>query len=303
VKTMEATSGFILKTNLMENCYSHTEKLPQDFKINWLAAHQKRTQVELRGAPRLLVSGRTRSTSTSPCAATTRLLPHALYVDLAVRRNYSSPAARALRRPRRAPRVLAFTLPAATVYLDYAARPGASARRAARHAARRAARRRLLLLAQARRRLLRLRRASGCLGTSRGSSRGSSSTTSPTPRVWVPRHVARLIACRQPLRLRRASGCLGTSRGSSRGSLRRSSSTTSPTSRVRVPRHVARPVTRLIVDYSVRRDFVLQPHWLYFSHAVRGDYLSRGNIGSTSSTPHAATAPSSGRIASTIHLD
>jgi hypothetical protein len=52
-----------------------------------------------------------------------------------------------------------------------------------------------------------LRRASGCLGTSRGSSRGSSccsssttlpragssSTTSPPPRVRVPRHVARLV--------------------------------------------------------------------------------------------------------------
>jgi hypothetical protein len=49
-------------------------------------------------------------------------------------------------------------------YFDYAAHPGASARRAARHAARRAARRRLL----------RLRRASGCLGTSRGSSCGFS---------------------------------------------------------------------------------------------------------------------------------
>jgi hypothetical protein len=70
-------------------------------------------------------------------------------------------------------------------YFAYAARPGSSARRAAR------------------RRLLRLRRASGCLGTSRGSSRGSSSTTSPragsssttspTPCVWVPRHVARLV--------------------------------------------------------------------------------------------------------------
>jgi hypothetical protein len=56
-------------------------------------------------------------------------------------------------------------------YFAYAARPGASARRAAH--------RRLLRLAQARRRLLRLRRASGCLGTSRGSSSGSSSTTSP----------------------------------------------------------------------------------------------------------------------------
>jgi hypothetical protein len=84
-----------------------------------------------------------------------------------------------------------------------------------------------------------------------------------------------------------------------------------------VPRHVARLVTRLVaplvvdysvsrslvVDYSVRRDFVLRPRWLYFSHTVRGDYLSRGNTGSTSSMPRAATTSSSGRIASTIHLD
>jgi hypothetical protein len=65
-------------------------------------------------------------------------------------------------------------------YFAYAACPGASARRAARHAVR----------LTARRRLLRLRRASGCLGTSRGSS----STTSPTPRVRVPWHIVRLVA-------------------------------------------------------------------------------------------------------------
>jgi hypothetical protein len=53
----------------------------------------------------------------------------------------------------------------------------------------------------------------------------------------------------------------------------------------------------------VRRDFVLRPRWLYFSHTVRRDYLSRGNTGSTSSTPRAATTSSSGRIASTIYLD
>jgi hypothetical protein len=94
-----------------------------------------------------------------------------------------------------------------------------------------------------------------------------------------------------------------------------------------VPRHVARLVTwlvaplvvnysasrrlvvdyssspRLVVDYSVRRDFVLRPHWLYFIHVVRRDYLSRGNTGSTSSMPRAATTSSSGRIASTFHLD
>jgi hypothetical protein len=130
-------------------------------------------------------------------------------------------------------------------YFAYVARLGASARRAGR------------------RQLLRLRRASGCVSTSHGSL----STTSPTPRVRVPRHVVRLItrlivdyfayavhpgasarraARRRLLRLRRASGCLGTSRGSS--------STTPPTPRVRVPRHIARHiaqlVARLVVDYS-----------------------------------------------------
>jgi hypothetical protein len=143
-------------------------------------------------------------------------------------------------------------------YFAYAARPGASAHRATRHVARR----RLLRLAQARRQLLHLRRASGCFGSSCGLSRdsssttspraGSSSTTSPTPCVRVPRHVAGLItrlvvdysasqARHRLLRRRRASGSFGTSRGSSRGS----SSTTSPPPRVRVPWLVA----RLVIDY------------------------------------------------------
>jgi hypothetical protein len=73
--------------------------------------------------------------------------------------------------------------------------------------------------------------------------------------------------------------------------------------RVRVPRHVAHLATRLVVDYSVRRDFVLWPHWLYFSHAVRRGHLSRGNTGSISTTPHTAVTSSFGCIASTIHLD
>jgi hypothetical protein len=251
------------------------------------------------------------ATSTLPCAVTTRLRPHALYVNLAVRRDYLSPAARDLPQPCRALRLLVtrphvlyvnlnvhrenssplsrlqrststtsrvrmprhvtrlitrLVAPLVVDYFAYAARPGASARRVAR------------------RRLLRLHRASGCLGTSRGSSRRSSSTTSTTSRVRVPQHIARLVtrlvvplvvdyfasrrlvvdysayaarpgasACRvarhaaprRLLRLRRASGCLGTSRGSSRGS----SSTTSPTPRVRVPRHVAWLISPLVVDY------------------------------------------------------
>jgi hypothetical protein len=120
-----------------------------------------------------------------------------------------------------------------------------------------------------------------------GTSRGSSSTTSPMPRVRVPRHVARHVtrlavdysayvarlsasarratrcrllrltqARRRLQRLRRAPGCLGTSRGSSRGSSSTTSpragslSTTSPRPCVRVPRYVAQHVARLVVDYS-----------------------------------------------------
>jgi hypothetical protein len=88
-------------------------------------------------------------------------------------------------------------------YFTSAAHPGASARRVARHAAHHVTRHRLLRLVQAHRRLLGLRRASGCLGKSHSSSRrsssttlpraGSSLTTSPPLRVWVPRHVARLV--------------------------------------------------------------------------------------------------------------
>jgi hypothetical protein len=162
-------------------------------------------------------------------------------------------------------------------YFTYTMRPVALTRRAAC----RVSHHRQLRLAQARRRLLRLRRTSRLLDTSRGSSRASSSTTSPrrlivdyvsyaarpgasarpaahhagslsttspTPRVRVPRHVAQLITCfvaplvvdyfaytacpgasarrvahltarHRLLRLCRASGCLGTSHGSSRGSL------------------------------------------------------------------------------------
>jgi hypothetical protein len=252
-----------------------------------------------RRAPRLLVSGRTRSTSTSSCTASTRHhspgcsdLPRLRRASGCLgtsrgssrgssRRSSSTtpprPGSSLTTPPRvRVPRHVAWLVTRLVVPLivDYTARLGASARRAARHAARRTARRRLL----------RLRRASGCLGTSRGLSSttppytGSSSTTPPR---------ARSSSTTPP-----------------RAGL---SSTTSPPPRARVPRHVARLVARivrrLVVDYSVRRDFVLRPHWLYFSHAVRCGYLSRGNTGSTSSTPRAAATSSFGRIASTIHLD
>jgi hypothetical protein len=214
-------------------------------------------------------------------------------------------------------------------YFDYAARPGASARR------------------MARRRLLHLHHASGCLRMSRGSSCGSSSTTSPRAGSYAARpgasarHAAHRVPRSRQLRLHHASGCLDTSRDSSRGSL----STTSTTPCVWVPRHV----TRLVADfftYTVRpgasaccaarrrplcltqartprvqvaRHVARLVMWLvvdYFayaatsscghtgsSHAVRRNYLPRGNTGSTSSTSRAAETSSSDRIASTTHLD
>jgi hypothetical protein len=140
--------------------------------------------------------GRTGSTSTSPCAASTCLpaaaaLPQLRRASGCLGLSRGSSSTTRLRRasgclstsrgsssttsltprvrvPRHVGRLVARLL---VDYSAYTARPGASARRAAR------------------RRLLRLRRASGCLGTSRGSS----STTSPTSRVRVLRHVARLI--------------------------------------------------------------------------------------------------------------
>jgi hypothetical protein len=186
--------------------------------------------------PRLLVSGRTRSTSTSPCAATTRLRPHAPYVNLAMHRDYSSPLSRLQRSTSttlrvRVPRLVVrlVTRLVALLIVDYSGLIVDYFTSAARPR---------------------------CLDTSRGSSRGSSrrsssttphragssSTTSPTPRVRgasarrAARHAARRAARhrlrltqarRQLVRLRHASG---------------------------VPRQVAwlvtRLVTPLVVDYS-----------------------------------------------------
>jgi hypothetical protein len=61
--------------------------------------------------------------------------------------------------------------------------------------------------------------------------------------------------------------------------------------------------SRLVYSVRGRCDFVLRPHWLYFSDAVRRDYLSHGNTSSTSSTPHTAATSYSSCIALTTHLD
>jgi hypothetical protein len=100
---------------------------------------------------------------------------------------------------------------------------------------------------------------------------GSSSTTSPPPRVRVPRLVGRLVVDYFVYAARPVSSA--TPRGTSRGSSCRSSSTTSPRAgspsttspppRVWVPRHVARLVTRLVVDY-----FVYATHLVASAHRV-----------------------------------
>jgi hypothetical protein len=155
---------------------------------------------------------------TSGCFGTSRGLSRDSLSTTSPRAGSSSTTSPTLRV--RVPRLVAWLVtPHVMDYFASAARPGASARRAARRrllhqrrtsgcfgtrAACRVTHRRLLRLAQARRRLLRLRRASGCLGMSRGSSRGSSltispragssSTTSPTSRVRLLWHVACLVA-------------------------------------------------------------------------------------------------------------
>jgi hypothetical protein len=97
-------------------------------------------------------------------------------------------------------------------YFASATRPGASARCAARLADHRAARHRLL----------RLHRASGCLGTSCGSSLVVDYFAyAARPGALARRAAHRVALCaarRRQLRLRLASGCLSTSGGPSRGS-------------------------------------------------------------------------------------
>jgi hypothetical protein len=170
--------------------------------------------------------------------------------------------------------VMRLVAPLVVDYFDYAARLVASARRAAC----RVTHRRLLRLAQARHRLLRLRRASGCLGTSHGSSRGlvvDYFDYATRPIASARRAARRLLrlaqAHRRLLHLCRASGCFGMARSLSCDSTSTtspragSSSTTSPTPRVRVPRHIARLVTRLVVDYFTSRRLVVD----YFTYAAR----------------------------------
>jgi hypothetical protein len=106
-----------------------------------------------------------------------------------------------------------------------------------------------------------------------------SSTTSPTPRVRVPRHVARLVAWLVPPLVVDYSASAACPGASARRAARRvgSLSTTSPTPCVRVPRHVARLVAWLITPLVVD----------YFASAARPGASARGAVhraGSSSTT-------------------
>jgi hypothetical protein len=262
--------------------------------------------LQIHRALRQLAPGRIGSTSIVPFTATTCLptataLPQPRHTSGCLGSSRGSSSTTSPTPRIRVPQHIAWLVTRSVVdYFAYAARPGASSRHTAR------------------RRLLRPHRASGCLGTSRDSSRGSSSTTSPTPRVRVSRHVARLVtrtvinyfthaarpgasarraarhaARRRLLRLRRASGCLGTSRSSS-------STTCLLAARLLVGRlYWLSPCARSLRLAAL----LLCVPPLEFSHTVYRDYLSRSNTDSTSSTPRIAATSSFGRIASTTHLD
>jgi hypothetical protein len=89
-----ATHACVVRNfNLVRLSYMHTPEATKDSPSSLLHASG-------RHSTRHSATG---STSTSPCAATTRLRLHVLYLNLAVRCDYSAPAAQALRQPRRVP--------------------------------------------------------------------------------------------------------------------------------------------------------------------------------------------------------
>jgi hypothetical protein len=132
-------------------------------------------------------------------------------------------------------------------YFTYAARPGASTR----HAAHRATRRQLH----------RLRRASECLGTSRSSScdssRRSSSTSSPTPCVRVPRHVARLVVDYFAYAVRPGASAHRAARHVARCRL------------LCAPRLRLAPTLALLHPCRALRLLVSRKHWLYYEYTAR----------------------------------
>jgi hypothetical protein len=126
--------------------------------------------------------------------------------------------------------------------------------------------------------ILRLRRASGCLGTSRGSSRGSScrpsSTTSTTSHVRVPRHVAwlvtRLVA---PLVVnysasRRLVVDYIASAARPGASARHATRHAAHRQLLRAPRLPLAATLALLQPRRASRLLVSRQHWLYFEYAT-----------------------------------
>jgi hypothetical protein len=143
-----------------DSSYVHA-RLPTRFQEFFLG-HLEASKISALSTQHMYTS------TTTPCAATTRLRPHALYVDLAVRRDYSSPAARALHQPRRAPATTRLRSHALYVVLAVRRDYSSPAARALRQPC----------------------RAPRLLVT---WSHRMQRSTSTTLRVWVPRHVARLV--------------------------------------------------------------------------------------------------------------
>jgi hypothetical protein len=138
-------------------------------------------------------------------------------------------------------------------YFDYAARSVASARRAAR------------------RRLLHFRHTSGCLGMSHGSLQrsssttlpcaGSSSTTSPTPCVRVPRHVAWLVSPLAVNYFAYAARPGASARRATRHMARRRL--------LLAPRLGLAATLALLQPRRASRLLVSRQHWLYINYATR----------------------------------
>jgi hypothetical protein len=145
--------------------------------------------------------------------------------------------------------VVRLVAPLVVDYFAYASRPVASARRAARRAARR--------------RILCLRRVSGCLGTSCGSL----SISSSTPRIRMPRHVARLVvdyfaSCRLVVNYFAYAARPGASarRAAHRATRRRL---------LRVPRLRLAVTLALLQPRRASRLVASRQHWLCFEYAAR----------------------------------
>jgi hypothetical protein len=159
------------------------------------------------------------------------------------RNGYTSTMPR-VRVPRHIARLVARLDTPFVVNFDYVARPGASALRAARR---------------------RLRCVSGCLGTSRGSSHGlsrrSSSTTLPTPRVRVPRHVARLVT--------RLVVDYFDYAARSGASARRAAHHAARRRLLRAPRLRLAATLALLQPRCASRLLVSRQQWLYFEYVAR----------------------------------